>query len=217
MLAFEATVSAISYIALTLLLGQLVAAGFLLPQGQAADTAHCAVGLGESLVAGLSLRGIARPADSRRETPARLSFNGTPLALSDHDPERQNLVCPRSLRRRVITGNLAANKNCQPQAEFVSSQVWRFHRSLRGVSRVTRPQCATMTVTSPGIADAIRPDRHGALGRRIGRPVADFYLDRQNRLLTELTGEDGEAVFPASPRPVRHPLCHLALIKAGYT
>ena len=36
MLAFEATVSAMSYIALTLLLGQLVAAGFLLPQGQAA-------------------------------------------------------------------------------------------------------------------------------------------------------------------------------------
>jgi copper resistance protein D len=36
MLAFEATVSAMSYIALTLLIGQLVAAGFLLPQGQAA-------------------------------------------------------------------------------------------------------------------------------------------------------------------------------------
>jgi copper resistance protein D len=36
MLALEATISAISYIALALLVGQLVAAGFLLPQGQAA-------------------------------------------------------------------------------------------------------------------------------------------------------------------------------------
>jgi hypothetical protein len=36
MLALEATVSAISYITIAVFLGQLVAAGFLLPQGQAA-------------------------------------------------------------------------------------------------------------------------------------------------------------------------------------
>ena len=36
MLALEATVSAINYIALAFLVGQLVAVGFLMPQGQAA-------------------------------------------------------------------------------------------------------------------------------------------------------------------------------------
>ena len=119
MLALEATVSAISYITIAVFLGQLVAAGFLLPQGQAGDTAHGAIGLGESLVAALSLRGMARSVGSRRETSARLPFSRTPLALSDDDPERQDLVCTRSLRHRDVVGNLAAaDKKRQPQGNL---------------------------------------------------------------------------------------------------
>ena len=75
MLALEATVSAISYITLAVFLGQLVAAGFLLPQGQPATLRTSLLVWARASLLLISLRGMARPVGSRRKTSARLPFS----------------------------------------------------------------------------------------------------------------------------------------------
>ena len=102
MLALEATVSAISYIALAVVSRPTRRRRLFIAARP--SRRHCAgrCWFGqEPRCCSFSAR-HGSLCCSRRKLQQRLSFSRIPLALSDDDPERQDLVCTRNLRRSLM-------------------------------------------------------------------------------------------------------------------
>ena len=185
----------LSYIALALFLGQFVAAGFLLPQGRAADAARVSLLLwARASLLRISLRGIARSADSRRKTSARFPFSrilwryltmtqsgkiwfarevyGIALLLGIwllRQKTQRNLIC--------LVAVLALPLVAAPEP----------HESRRGSAR--RHYCRVDRRCDHLIATALWAGGLVALWRI-------FYLDRQNYLSAELIVKMVQAFFP---------------------
>ena len=126
------------------------------------------------------------------------------------------LVCTRSLRHRDVVGNLAAaDKKRQPQGNLsprsFGASIGRRAQSHESRGRGARRCCHR------GDCRRDPSDRHGALGRRIGRPVADFLFRSSKPFISCANRASGATVFHVSPWLVS--VCSLspALIKVGYT
>ena len=148
MLALEATVSAMSYIALALFIGQLVAAGFLLPQGQPATLRTALlVSARASLLLFLSAAWFALLVQGAK---LQRGFPSTELLWRYLTMTQSGKI--RLARELYGAALLLAmwplpKKNVSRKVVCLLGKFWRFHWSPRAVSRVTRPQCATMPLS----------------------------------------------------------------------